>query len=196
MRSRRPTTRKAAGGVQAQAGDVLGEDAGLQGPEAGAFGGAHQFVQQGAAHTLSAGSGGHVDADLGHAAIDGTGGHGAERRPADDLAPLVARHQARLGQVALGPRAPSRAARSQRSPGRWRSPRGRCAPRPASPQGAGTRVLHSRPAPLVALTCSPSAIVMRILPGWLRARRRSCRTCPGRPARRAARNSTDTRRPG
>ena len=73
--------------VQAQAGGVLGEDPGLDGPDPGRLGGADQGAEQGAPDPAPAGRGGDVHRVLDHPLVDAPvrdrhGGGPAQHLPA------------------------------------------------------------------------------------------------------------------
>src|SRR5882762_419621 len=72
--------------VQGQAGGVLREDAGLDGPDPGGLGGGDQRVQEPAADALAAGSGVDVDGVLDDPGVDAAAGGGRGGHPPGDLA--------------------------------------------------------------------------------------------------------------
>src|ERR1700723_2546144 len=72
--------------VQGQAGGVLREDAGLDGPDPRGLGGGDQGVQEPTAGALAAGTGVDVDRVLDDAGVNAAAGHGRDGHPAGDLA--------------------------------------------------------------------------------------------------------------
>lgn len=102
-----------AGQVDGDAGAVFREDAALQSPDAGGFGGGYQRGQQPPAHALAAQIRGDIDAVFGHAGIAGPGGYRGQGSPADDAAAGVgapvpgAGYQAADGEMAGVPGIPA-----------------------------------------------------------------------------------------
>jgi hypothetical protein len=74
------------GPVQGEAGGVLREDAGLDGPDPGGLGGGDQHVQEPAAGAAAAGGGVDVDGVLDHPGVDAATGDGRGGYPPGDLA--------------------------------------------------------------------------------------------------------------
>src|SRR5258705_13466424 len=70
--------------VQGEAGGVLREDAGLDGPDPGGLGGGDQRVQEPAAGALAAGGGVDVDGVLDDPGVDAAPGHGRGGHPPSD----------------------------------------------------------------------------------------------------------------
>src|SRR5207247_1609000 len=77
---------EAAAFVEGHADGVLGEDAGLDRPDAGFFRTLYEGAQKAGADAASPRRLGHVDAVLRHAGVAATIGDGRDRGPADDLA--------------------------------------------------------------------------------------------------------------
>jgi hypothetical protein len=81
-----PDDAEPGGLVQGQAGGVLREDAGLDGPDPGGLGGGDERVQEPAAGALAAGSGVDVDGMLDDPGVDTSVGDGRGGHPPADLA--------------------------------------------------------------------------------------------------------------
>src|SRR5438093_350625 len=84
-----PHDAEAAAPVQLDARGVLGEDAGLQRPDAAQLAALDERLEQGSADAAAAGSFRDVDALLGDACVDAPAGVRPERRPAEHLAVLL-----------------------------------------------------------------------------------------------------------
>src|SRR5260370_589413 len=82
-----PDHAEPGGLVQGEAGGVLREDAGLDGPDPGGLGGGDQRVQQPAAGALAAGGGGDGDRGRDDPGVDAAPRHGRGRPPPSHLAP-------------------------------------------------------------------------------------------------------------
>ena len=74
---------EASGGVQGSAGAVLGEDRGLDRPDAGRFADVDEPVEQQPPEVLATGIGVDVDGVLDDAGVAGAGGDGAGGDPAE-----------------------------------------------------------------------------------------------------------------
>src|SRR5690349_4123512 len=72
--------------VQGQAGGVLGEDAGLDGPDPGGLGGGDQRVQERMADAVAAGAGMDVNRMFDNPGVDAAAGYSRGSHPARDLA--------------------------------------------------------------------------------------------------------------
>src|SRR6266511_4147742 len=96
---------EAAGAVQSQAGVVLGEDPGLQRPDARRLGLRDQPLEQGSADPPAAGTGGYVQADVGHAPVHGARRYRGQGRPPEDPTALTG-HQPAFAEVRAVPGRP------------------------------------------------------------------------------------------
>ena len=81
-----PHDAEPGGPVQGQAGGVLREDAGLDGPDPGVLGGGDQGIQERAADAPAASAGVDIDRVFDHSGVDAAAGYGRGGHPAGDLA--------------------------------------------------------------------------------------------------------------
>jgi hypothetical protein len=80
---------EAAGFVEYEAGGVLGEDAGLDRPDARCLGGGDQLLEQGASDALAVSGGCDVDGMFDDSGVDTAAADRACCYPADDLSVVV-----------------------------------------------------------------------------------------------------------
>src|SRR5579864_9238726 len=92
--------------VQADAGNVFGKDAGLQGPDAVLLRGFYERCHQGFAHTLAAGVVRHVDRDLSYTRVNAPPGDRTERRPSQQSL-VITCDQSRMHVMARVPCVPT-----------------------------------------------------------------------------------------